>query len=572
MKRLAAPYPAAAQGVHRVGGDHDRSLAKEDDHPVRLTADGTLPGQACRVLLIEQVERLRKHEAASTARAEVDDAASAGSEPESSAMKPIGHGSSAERRCHVEKSDSGATMLATRLSRGLRYGTVDLPVEFQHRACVEGGWVAPWHVRTLIEDGHRSAVEQLAAAGDGYCLLVLAEELADHGDAERALAMIAPLAAGDLWGANRAMGCLLDQAGRVDEAIAVYRPALESAKPSAISFVARMLTRHGRGDEAYALVLPHARNQVCTRLLVEISDGLDRDDEVMAVLDDYADSLAKACDCGHRCESWRAEELMAVVLERQGRIDRAIELLHRGVRPHNSTNINVVEHLADVLARHDRDGELRDLIHGYGGQNAAYRHALHLESVGNVEGAIALLAPMAADGDRNPSNFLADILLRANRTDEAIEVLTRALPRDPECVLWSWRELMIEHGRAEEALTVVDQLAAGSQYFEERWYEARVCLLAACGRGEQALQEVAARPADQWNAAEEVSHALSNAGQLDLAVKVLEPGFRKGEHHEPMALLMSRQGRIDDALALLPRTKNMDAYIPPALWSKDRSR
>jgi hypothetical protein len=127
---------------------------------------------------------------------------------------------------------------------------------------------------------------------------------------------------------------------------------------------------------------------------------------------------------------------------------------------------------------------------------------------------------------------------------------------------------MIEHGRAEEALSVVDQLAPGSHGFEERFYEARVCLLAACGRGEQALREVAARPADEWNAAEDVSYALSSAGQLDLAVKVLEPGFRNGEHHEPMALLMSRQGRIDDALALLPRTRNMDAYIPPALWSK----
>jgi hypothetical protein len=78
MKHLAAPYPADARVVHRVSDDHDRSLAKEDDHSVRLAADGTLPGEAYRVVLIEQVERLRRHEAESTARKEVDDAGSAG--------------------------------------------------------------------------------------------------------------------------------------------------------------------------------------------------------------------------------------------------------------------------------------------------------------------------------------------------------------------------------------------------------------------------------------------------------------------------------------------------------------
>jgi thioredoxin-like negative regulator of GroEL len=316
------------------------------------------------------------------------------------------------------------------------------------------------------------------------------------------------------------------------------------------------------------MVLPHASDQFYARLLVDISDGLGHDDEVIAVLDDYADSLAKPCDCGRRCGSWQAEELIAAVLERQGEIESAIRLLQGNVHRHNSTNVNVVQHLADVLARHDRHDELRALINGYGKEYAAHRFALHLESVGDVEGAIAVLAPMAADGNRNPSSFLAGILLRAKRTDEAIDVLTRALPRDPECLLSSWREIMVKHGRTEEALTIVEQLASEPQGLTERLYEARVCLLAVCGRGEQALQEVTARSADEWNAAEEVSYALSAVGQLDLAVKVLEVGFREGDHQEPMALLMSQQGRIDDALAMLPRTRDMNLYIPPALRPK----
>lgn len=127
---------------------------------------------------------------------------------------------------------------------------------------------------------------------------------------------------------------------------------------------------------------------------------------------------------------------------------------------------------------------------------------------------------------------------------------------------------MVNNGRTEEALAVVDALATGPQGLTETLYEARVCLLALCGRGEQALQEVFARPADEWNAAEEVSYALSTLGQLDLAVKVLEPGFRAGGHQEPMALLMSQRGRIDDALAMLPRTRDKNLYIPPALQQK----
>src|SRR5207247_2646394 len=109
-------------------------------------------------------------------------------------------------------------------------------------------------VRALIEHGHKNAVEQLAVAGDGYCVLVLAEDLAEQGDSERALAMIAPLTADGLWGAVRAASCLLDEGGRVDEAIAMYQPALDASNLSAVDFVARMLARHGRGDEAFAMV------------------------------------------------------------------------------------------------------------------------------------------------------------------------------------------------------------------------------------------------------------------------------------------------------------------------------
>jgi len=124
-----------------------------------------------------------------------------------------------------------------------------------------------------------------------------------------------------------------------------------------------------------------------------------------------------------------------------------------------------------------------------------------------------VLAPLAAGGNRNPSVYLAEILIRAGQDDGALEVLRRALPKDPECLLSRWRELTVERGRVDEALAVVDELAQGPHGLTENLYDERLCLLVHAGREEEAIQAVSERSEDEWEGAEVVGEALAAMGR-----------------------------------------------------------
>jgi tetratricopeptide (TPR) repeat protein len=253
------------------------------------------------------------------------------------------------------------------------------------------------------------------------------------------------------------------------------------------------------------------------------------------------------------------------VLERLGRVDEAVDLLQEKVHHRNSTSTNIVEQLADVLARHGRHDELRALINGYGKEYAAKRFALHLESIGDVEGALALLEPMAAGGARNASVYLAETLIRAGLGEEGLAVVRRALPGDPECLLSWWRELMVERGRAEEALAVVDEMAQGSYGLTENLYGERLCLLVHAGREEEAIQAVAARSDDEWEGAEMVGDALVAVGRIDQALEVFERARDRKYFQTQIATLKARQGRVEEALAVLPREKGRQLIRPYTL-------
>jgi hypothetical protein len=53
-----------------------------------------------------------------------------------------------------------------------------------------------------------------------------------------------------------------------------------------------------------------------------------------------------------------------------------------------------------------------------------------------------------------------------------------------------------------------------------------------------------------------------------LPTEVLEPGFRDGDYQGSMATLMMQQGRVNEALAIMPRRRELNGYIPPTLWPK----
>jgi hypothetical protein len=207
-------------------------------------------------------------------------------------------------------------------------------------------------------------------------------ESAAAGDVESALMVLEPFVGDGWWGATQTAACVLSDAGCGGEAVALCLPFVEKGVYRTITFVAELLLRHGRGDEAFALVLPRVAEEFYLSKLVTVSAGLGRDDEVLATLHAWVDPRARDCTCGRGCGTDRLAGLIATVLERQGRIDEAVDLLREYVHRHNSTSVNVAKQLAGVLARDGRHDELRALIDGYGREYAARQFALHLEASG----------------------------------------------------------------------------------------------------------------------------------------------------------------------------------------------
>ncbi|MGM0348075.1 hypothetical protein [Streptomyces sp. Adlamb9] len=90
-----------------------------------------------------------------------------------------------------------------------------------------------------------------------------------------------------------------------------------------------------------------------------------------------------------------AVELLATVRERQGRVDEAIALL----RTREITSANDRDQLADLLARHERVGELREYAVSDPTGDAARCLAEYLEERGDVR-VRSLSAEAGGEGDR----------------------------------------------------------------------------------------------------------------------------------------------------------------------------
>ncbi|MBR7834557.1 tetratricopeptide repeat protein [Actinospica durhamensis] len=431
--------------------------------------------------------------------------------------------------------------------------------ELDRRARLYDGWIAPHHIDVLIEHGHVREVQRLAEEGDWYCARAIAARHAARGRHEDALALLTPFADTGWWYAVESIAELLADSGRADEAIELAVGHAESGDRAAVNYAAELLARDGRVDEAFALLRPRIRHWCHAQALVRISDGLGRDEQVLEELREFAAAAPPR-------ERWRAAQLRATVLERSGRVDDAVAALQQQVHVQHVTFVNIVEHLADLLARHGRHEELRALIDGHGGDQAAYRLAGHLEQAGDVDGAMELLEPLAASGRPNPSVLLAELLVRAGRADEALSVLRRALVGGEEdWLLHTWAELMAASGRTEEALTVLDELADGPFGMTWELFEQRLGLLAAGGRIGQAVQELREHPrSGEWYATWRLSELLAADGRDEEALEVLESGPDHSMSTDLRARLLIGRGRAEEAVAMLRRPR----FPPPEpdLW------
>ncbi|OPC76583.1 hypothetical protein B4N89_46400 [Embleya scabrispora] len=411
-------------------------------------------------------------------------------------------------------------------------------------------------VSALVECGHLDEVRRQARRGDWCCAREWASVLAARGERDAALGVLAPFADTGWWVAVEAVAEHLVGWGRTAEAIALVRPAAERGERSAIARLAGLLAGEGRIDEVIAVLAPHTTDTFRARELVDLTAGCGRDDTVLALLP----TVPAEPPFG---ELPAVVGLPAEVLERQGRVDEALALLATRVH-HPNGSVNVVQQYAETLARHAREAQLRDFADGPGGVHAASRLSVLLEEQGRVDDAVDALRPFVATGDPNPTVRTAEILFRHDRVDEAVELL-RPEPGLAYYEAWVLQSLfirLVERGRAQEALEIVDGLAAVGDMSVEL-FGLHVWLLGELGRTDQAIAEVRARPdVDTVNMRGRLVDFLTFTGHFDEAIGILTTESRNEWDVATLASLLVRVGRVEEAVTtwherdITPRPKN----------------
>ncbi|MFC4040631.1 tetratricopeptide repeat protein [Dactylosporangium siamense] len=412
-------------------------------------------------------------------------------------------------------------------------------------------------VAVLIEHGHQDEVRRRADAGDFACAQGLAAVLVAHGRWEAAADVLRPFADAGRWAAVDALAGILVAHDRTDEALTLVRRHAAAGGPDTGPLLAELLARQGRTDEIVAMLRPHIAETRYAESLVRLTTG--HDDELARLLREQlgiADPL------------WGPAVLLATVLERQGKVDEAVEVLRDRLEA-----VNDVAPLADILARHDREAQLRDLVAGAGGMVAALRLATWLEERGRIDDAIEVTRPHLVEP--GAAVFLARLLTRHGRSDEAIDVLLPVpamMGEHAVCAVGELCDLLVGRGRVEEALAVVDRLDAHDDMRVEL-HLARAAVLVRAGRVEPAIAGLRDLPEVRtWRVASYLADLLIEAGRPDEAGAVLDAVDRTVLWSGDLATLLIRRGNIAEALALFqeqgedPVKRDLDA----AFWRRFR--
>ncbi|MEW2161248.1 hypothetical protein AB0950_39585 [Streptomyces sp. NPDC007189] len=427
--------------------------------------------------------------------------------------------------------------------------------DLDYRVRTLSGCIPPLLVSRLLELGHAAEVEFQAGRGEWFCAREWARLLGGQGRQAEALKVLAPYVATGWWPATRAEAELLEGWGRVEEAIERARPYAWAGDRLAVEFFARLLARHDRGGEAFTLLRAGIDDWFLADCLVDIAEGAGLNEEAAALLEGRIEAVP-VCgdpDCDNRrTEPFNAVGLLAAIRERQGRVDDAIALLYT----RSTTSVNGRDQLADLLARHDRLGELRAYAateyHGH----AARRLAEVLEERGDLDGAIDVYRQPADSPARrcHSAILLSELLARHGRGDEAIEVM-RTLAESPgsgeDWIVGTLCTLYADHGRAHDGLAYLDALKARHDG-EEEWdfFSMRLPLMADCGLLDEAIEQARAHSeGDTWYAASSISDLLAEAGRTEESAAVLE------QHLPFNSSLLARRlidlGRIKDAVRVL---------------------
>ncbi|MEV7729133.1 hypothetical protein AB0P15_31045 [Streptomyces sp. NPDC087917] len=437
------------------------------------------------------------------------------------------------------------------------------------------GGLAPRTVNLLLEHGHLELVIQAAVErGEWFCADGAVKELCRTGKFERALTIIEPFAVTGWPTALWAKADILLAAGRSQEALdlACPAPAGGTSKHEVHDF-ARLLAKAGRVEEAVELLVPYIDGWWTLSVLVEITEGLDRDEQVLELIAPHADSARHAQGAQRWNHSFpNAQELQAKVLERAGRPDEAIRILGQDIAAHRYLNQNTLTAYAELLARHRRLEDLRELATG---QNAhtvlgVYADALRERGRGDEAGTVMREA-IAADDWVGYRAWLSATLLQDGRLDDAIAVaepgfgwsdcsnllapLAHSLLRHPEKLLY-----LLEHP------SVVPH--HDHEEFQHWW---RSLALADVGQVDEAIAFAEAHPGPWSDPRIVMANLLSAAGHLDAAAAELRD-LGTIEARKELCEVLIRQGLAAAAIAIHPTAAEQQAaQLNPEPASLDKN-
>ncbi|MCB5177948.1 hypothetical protein [Streptomyces antimicrobicus] len=352
------------------------------------------------------------------------------------------------------------------------------------------GGLPPRMVDLLLEQGHldlviRAAVER----GEWFCAQGAAQALCRTEEFGRALRVMEPFVATGWRDALWAQADILLRAGRTEEALDLVRPD-EAGRASATTCraFAELLAAAGRIDEAIDLLVPHLDEPWILPVLVEITEGRDRDERMLQLIAPRARSARGARGQGRWNHPFsQAQGLQARVLERAGRVDEAIRLLGRDIAGRHFLGQDTLTAYAELLARHGRLDALRELAAGGDARVVLAVYAQALRDRGRAEEAeAAVREAIAADDWVGHRAWLSATLLRDGRLDDAITVAEPGFGwYDCSNLLAPLVSLL---DRPQDVLYLVEHPSVvphhGHEEFQHHW---RACALAGPGRVDEAI-------------------------------------------------------------------------------------
>ncbi|WND34995.1 hypothetical protein RI578_12195 [Streptomyces sp. BB1-1-1] len=286
---------------------------------------------------------------------------------------------------------------------------------------------------------------------------------------------------------------------------------------------------------------------------MEITEGQGRDERVLKLIAPHAETARQALEKNR----WASTDeqvlvLQARMLERMDRVDEAIRVLGADIVGKRYGTQNTLTAYAELLSRHGRLDDLRELATGEHAHTVLDIFASALHDCGRAEEAETVMREAIGTDDwAEYRAWLSAVLLQDGRLDDAI---TMAEPG------FSWYDCSnllapLVHrlfDRPEELLYLLDHPLTVPHHDHEEFQHAwRAFALASLGRAEEAIAVVEAHP-DPLNDPRLVrADMLSTAGHLAQAAVELRD-LDTAEAREDLFEVLVKQGQAAEAVTAHP--------------------